>query len=107
MSAVFRLSGGGLWEPGFSPEQLGLWRIRKAPEGALPPWRDTDDVLTSEGPVHRPTWWVFPPGRWDPSATASTWAAAMRHVEDSLLTALVKQNQAVASMLNHLPEGMQ
>lgn len=96
---MFRLTDGGYWEIEFSETQLGKWRIRRAPKGAVPPWRDPDSAPESDS---RP-WWVFKPGATTPVAISSCWAAAMRHVEDAVLTELVQANLAATTMLHHQP----
>lgn len=75
------------WRAWWCPVQLSKWRIRKAPEGAVPPWRNghvAPEVLAGEdGRVHgewSARWWVWAPDQDVPIATASSQAAALEIV---------------------------
>lgn len=81
----------------FTREQLAKWRIRKAPEGVVPPWREG-------APADLPTpgrWWVFAPKSRRPRAACSSWDIAMRHVQDAILTELIAANPEAARILEH------
>ncbi len=101
---TFRTEAGGAWEVEFSDEALRRWRIRRTPAGVLPPWRASADDRVAAGEQPDRRWWVFPPDSLAPVAASSTWATALRHVEDTILTQLIRQNLQAATLLHHTPK---
>lgn len=72
------------WVLRWQPEQVRRWRIRRAPAGAVPPWRQgalPDDVLADEDGRVRgefaARWWIWRPGDLAPDVCVGRFRAAL------------------------------
>ena len=78
----------GDWTLVWTREEFGKWRIRRAPKGAIPPWRNgpasgaataTEDGQPDESWEAR--WWVWPPFWEDPIASCGSHGIALSAID--------------------------
>ncbi|SKM39041.1 Uncharacterised protein [Mycobacteroides abscessus subsp. massiliense] len=65
----------------WTPEQLGLWRIRKSLKGERPPWPELPPL---PGVIPTPRWWIWRPGQLKPMAAFDSQPGALGCVYDIL-----------------------